>query len=175
MRTRFPLSVAALAIGALIVGPLGPSGADDRKPELLTPERLAERAMHRRAFEAVIWGMPAVNYERMFQAAIDNGAKANQIVYWSRLLDWKNQTLTPNPDAIYMMPFFNTAEAGPMVIEVPAANGGSITGSIMDCWQTPLEDVGLAGVDADAQAEERECGVEWRRAPRTASGRHATD
>jgi hypothetical protein len=45
------------------------------------------------------------------------------------------------------MPFFNTAQAGPMVIEIPPADGGSITGSIMDCWQTPLEDVGPAGVD----------------------------
>lgn len=46
------------------------------------------------------------------------------------VLDWKNQTLTPNPDAIYFMPFLNTAEAGPMGIEVPAADEGSITGSI---------------------------------------------
>jgi hypothetical protein len=45
------------------------------------------------------------------------------------------------------MPFFNTADAGPMVIDIPPADGGSITGSIMDCWQTPLEDVGPAGVD----------------------------
>ena len=34
----------------------------------------------------------------------------NQIIYWSRPLDWKNQTLTPNPDAIYFMAFFNTKE-----------------------------------------------------------------
>jgi hypothetical protein len=66
---------------------------------------------------------------------------------WSRLLDWKNQTLTPNPDAIYLMPFFNTVEAGPLVLEIPPAEEGSITGSIMDCWQSPLEDVGPAGVD----------------------------
>ena len=71
----------------------------------------------------------------------------NQIVYWSRLVDWKNQTLTPNPDAIYIMPFFDTAQTGPMVLEIPAAGEGSITGSIMDCWQTPLEDVGPAGAD----------------------------
>jgi hypothetical protein len=45
------------------------------------------------------------------------------------------------------MPFFNTTEAGPVVLEIPPADGGSITGSIMDCWQTPLEDVGPAGVD----------------------------
>src|SRR4029077_5010252 len=68
-------------------------------------------------------------------------------VYWSRLADWKNQTLTPNPDAVYIMPFFNTAQIGPVVLEIPPAGEGSITGSIMDCWQTPLEDVGPAGAD----------------------------
>ena len=109
---------------------------------------LAERALYRRAVEAVIWGMPAVNTDLMYQAmAREVKGNWNQIVYWSRLLDWKNQTLTPNPDAIYLMPFFNTAQAGPMVIDIPPADGGSITGSIMDCWQTPLEDVGPAGVD----------------------------
>jgi len=114
----------------------------------LTPEQLARNALHRRAIEAVIWGMPAVNTDLMYQAmAREVLGRWNQIVYWSRLLDWKNQTLTPNPDAIYFMPFFNTVEAGPMVIEIPPANDGSITGSVMDCWQTPLEDVGPAGVD----------------------------
>ena len=104
--------------------------------------------IHRRAVEAVIWGMPAVNTDLMFQA-MTRAVRGdwNQVVYWSRLLDWKNQTLTPNPDAIYIMAFFNTAQAGPMVLEIPAAGEGSITGSIMDCWQTPLEDVGPAGVD----------------------------
>ena len=114
-----------------------------------SPSDLAERAIQRRAVEAVVWGMPAVNTDLMYQAMVrETKGDWNQIVYWSRLLDWKNQTLTPNPDAIYMMPFFNTAGVGPMVIEIPTANGGSITGSIMDVWQTPLEDVGPAGVDA---------------------------
>ena len=43
----------------------------------------------------------------------------NQVLYWSRLLDWKNQTLTPNPDVIYLMPFFNTKDVGPVVLEIP--------------------------------------------------------
>jgi hypothetical protein len=104
--------------------------------------------VHRRAVEAVIWGMPAVNTDLMAQAMIRAvQGDWNQIVYWSRLLDWKNQTLTPNPDAIYLMPFFDTSQVGPMVLEIPPADDGSITGSIMDCWQTPLEDVGPAGVD----------------------------
>src|SRR6476620_11078798 len=46
------------------------------------------------------------------------------------------------------MPFFNTKEVGPVVLEIPAADeSGSITGSVMDCWQAPFEDVGPAGVD----------------------------
>ena len=34
-----------------------------------------KRAIERRAAEAVVWGMPAVNFDRMLQAAITNGAK----------------------------------------------------------------------------------------------------
>jgi hypothetical protein len=110
----------------------------------------ADRMLSRRAVEAVIWGMPVVNFDVMFQAMVRDakaGPGSNKIVYWSRLFDWKNQTLTPNPDTIYLMPFFDLKAAGPVVIEVPAADEGSITGSIMDCWQIPLEDVGPAGVD----------------------------
>lgn len=113
----------------------------------LASAELNERAIQRRAVEAAIWGIPAVNTDLMLQAAIKAGAGPNQVVYWSRPLDWKNQTLTPNPDAIYFMPFWSTKEVGPMVIEVPPAEGGSITGSLMDVWQLPLEDAGTAGVD----------------------------
>ena len=34
-----------------------------------------------------------------------------------------------------------------MVLEIPAADDGSITGTVMDVWQSALEDVGPAGVD----------------------------
>ncbi len=108
---------------------------------------LAERAIHRRAVEAVIWGMPAVNAELMFEAARGAGADFNQVVYWSRPSTWKNQTLTPNPDTIYLMPLYDT-KAGPIVLEIPPADDvSSITGSIDNGWQAALEDVGPAGVD----------------------------
>jgi len=111
-------------------------------------EDLARRTIERRAVEAVIWGMPAVNAQLMFDAVKDTKADFNQIVYWSRPLNWKNQTLTPNPDTIYVFPFFNTKDAGPMVLEIPPADADhSITGSIDDAWQVALEDVGPAGTD----------------------------
>jgi hypothetical protein len=112
-------------------------------------DALPSRAIERRAVEAVIWGMPAVNYDLMSQEMLKLGGKPNQIVFWSRLLDWRNQTLTPNPDVIYLMAFFNTKD-GPVVIEIPPAEGGVINGSIMDPWQAALEDVGPAGADRGA-------------------------
>lgn len=115
------------------------------------PEDLARRAIERRAVEAVNWGMSAVNYDLMLQEMLSKtAAKVNQFVYWSRPLDWRNQTLTPNPDAIYFMAFFNTKE-GPVVVEVPPAEGGSsLNANFVDVWQVPLEDAGLYGVDKGA-------------------------
>lgn len=127
--------------------PAATTQAQQRVAPALTPEQITQRTLHRRAVEAVSWGMPAVNFDLMYQAMVKLGGHDNQIVYWSGLPDWKNQTLTPNPDSIYLMPFFNTKDVGPVVLEIPPADHGSITGSIMDCWQTALEDVGPAGVD----------------------------
>jgi hypothetical protein len=74
-----------------------------------SPDELAKRTIGRRAVEAVIWGIPAVNYDLMLQEMLTKtSGKVNQIVYWSRPLDWHNQTLTPNPDAIYLMIFTDT-------------------------------------------------------------------
>jgi len=120
-----------------------------KTPKLLdfSAEDLMRRLTERRAFEAVIWGMPAVNFDLLYRAMVSAKGGWNQIVYWSRLPDWKNQTLTPNPDVIYVFPFFDTKDVGPMVMEIPPAEGGSITGSIDDAWQSALEDVGPAGAD----------------------------
>jgi hypothetical protein len=109
---------------------------------------LARRVVERRAVEAVIWGMPAVNTDLMLQEMLTKtGGRVNQMVYWSRPVDWKNQTLTPNPDAIYFMAFFNTKDAGPIVLEIPPADSGSIAGNIVTFWQASLEDVGPEGLD----------------------------
>jgi hypothetical protein len=108
---------------------------------------LARRNLERRAVEAMIWGMPAVNTDLMLQAMLNSTkAKVNEIVYWSRPVNWKNQTLTPNPDSIYFMSFWNVKD-GPIVIEVPPAQGGSIAGNIVTAWQMPLEDAGPEGAD----------------------------
>ena len=128
----------------------GVAAAASANANFLSSDDLARRTVERRAVEAVIWGTPAVNFDVMYQAMVrdaKSGDGSNKIVYWSRFFDWKNQTLTPNPDSIYFMAFFNTKDVGPVVLEIPPADEGSITGSIDDCWQTAIEDVGPAGLD----------------------------
>jgi hypothetical protein len=138
------LIIAALAVATSAVT------SQTSSAQKLTPDQLAERTIERRAVEAVNWGMSAVNYDLMLQEMLSKtSGKVNQVIYWSRPLDWHNQTLTPNPDAIYFMAFFNTKE-GPIVAEVPPAEGGSLNANFVDVWQIPLEDAGLYGIDKGA-------------------------
>jgi hypothetical protein len=115
---------------------------------------LESRMIHRRAVEAVIWGMPAVNYDLMLQEMLSKtNGKVNQVIYWGRPLDSMNQTLTPNPDALYFMVFFNTKD-GPIVLDLPPGDAnGSFNANIVTVWQMPLEDAGLLGYDKGAGAK----------------------
>ena len=44
-----------------------------------TPDELNRRNIERRAIEAVIWGMPAVNFELLYQGMVESGG-----VSWNR-------------------------------------------------------------------------------------------
>ena len=108
-------------------------GRIDRQPEQAiaearmkqyTPNELAQRTVARRAVEAVIWGMPAVNFDLMYQATGQRQGRVEPDRLLVASFDWKNQTLTPNPDTIYLMPFFNTQEVGPMVLEIRRPTAG---------------------------------------------------
>jgi hypothetical protein len=62
--------------------------------------KLMERMLHRRAVEAVIWGMPAANYDLMYQAMVrEAGGSFNQV----------------------FVPYTNTAQTGPLVLQIPPA------------------------------------------------------
>lgn len=117
-------------------------------------QSIEDRIKYNRAVEAFVWGMPAVNTDLMLQEMLKKTtAKVGQVVYWGKALDWHNQTLTPNPDALYFMVFFNTKN-GPVVLDLPPGNkDGSFNGNIVTTWQMPLEDAGLLGLDKGAGAK----------------------
>jgi hypothetical protein len=121
--------------------------ADTTGATTFKPTDFEEQMVYNRAIEAVIWGMPAVNSELMHESLMKVKGDYNQVVYWSGLISSKNQTLTPNPDVIYINPFYDTRQ-GPVVLEIPAVEGvSSLTGSLDDAWQTAIEDIGPAGID----------------------------
>jgi len=120
---------------------------NDSTGTTFSPADMREQMIYSRAIEAANWGMSAVNFDLMVQATKKAGGDYNQITIWPGLLDWKSQTITPNPDVIYVMPFVNTKDAGPMVLEIPPADSGTVVGSIMDRWQMAIDDVGPAGLD----------------------------
>src|ERR1700752_4287074 len=133
--------LGALALMSMVSTAQAQGSADDLNRPLIQS----------RAVEDVIWGMPAVNYDLMRQQMLTKTpGKVGQVIYWGRPLDWRNQTLTPNPDALYFMVFFNTKD-GPVVLDLPPGDAnGSFNGNIVTVWQAPLEDAGLLGADKGA-------------------------
>jgi hypothetical protein len=133
--------LAALGLAILL-------GSVPTQAQPQNPSDLARRSIERRAAEAVIWGMPAVNFDLMRQQMLTKTTgKVGEVIYWGRPLDWRNQTLTPNPDSLYFLTFFDT-KGGPVVLDLPPADAnGSFNGNIITTWQMPLEDAGLLGVD----------------------------
>lgn len=71
--------LAALALATLIPVTISAEEATPAAPE--------RAAIERRAVEAVIWGMPAVNYDLMLQEMLTKtDGEVNQVVYWSKPL-----------------------------------------------------------------------------------------
>lgn len=148
-RTVLRLIASAAVCVALI-------GCEQKKEAPMTSTQSASgdanaSILHARAVEAAIWGMPAVNYDLMLQEMLTKTTgKVGQVIYWGRPLDYRNQTLTPNPDALYFIVFFNTKD-GPVVLDLPPGDDkGSFNGNIVTLWQMPLEDAGLLGYDKGA-------------------------
>src|SRR5215470_14015898 len=102
---KLKLIVYSLGIAltsAIVVGAQAPSPSLSGEGEKLSVDELNRRNIERRAVEAFIWGMPVVNYDLMLQEMLTKTpGKVGQVIYWGRPLDWHNQTLTPNPDALY--------------------------------------------------------------------------
>ena len=62
----------------------------------VSPDELARRATERRAVDAVIWGMPAVNYDLMLQEMLTKTpGKVNQVIYWGRPLELEKPDVDP--------------------------------------------------------------------------------
>jgi hypothetical protein len=103
---------------------------------------------YQRAFEAVLWNMPAIAIYSFRRAAFsDLGMKDNDIIAYSAPATPKLEAITANSSTPYIAAYTDLRK-GPVVLEVPAAGpDGSLYGQVVDAWQFTIADVGPAGVD----------------------------
>ena len=129
---------------ANLAEPLGGKPAAGAKPSV--PD-LAFQVAQQRAFEAVIWSIPAVGAYGFHRGAMDIGAKDNTILAWSQPAKPNAELLTANNQSPYILSQTDLRK-GPVVVEVPAATEkASLYGQIVDHWQITIADVGPSGLD----------------------------
>jgi len=103
---------------------------------------------YQRAFEAVLWNMPAIAIYSFRRAAFDSlGVKDNDIIAYSAPATPKLEAITANSSTPYITAFTDL-QKGPVVLELPAASEeGSVYGQVVDAWQLTIADVGPSGLD----------------------------
>jgi hypothetical protein len=107
-----------------------------------------DRMVERRAIEAAVWGMPIVNFQAMRDGLKkDAGVGYNDVAYNSKVQTWRLRMTTNNNTTPYIFIFWNVKD-GPVVVDIPPSTKDvGLTGTLMDAWQRPLEDVGAKGKD----------------------------
>ncbi|WP_299356009.1 DUF1214 domain-containing protein [uncultured Shimia sp.] len=111
-------------------------------------EDIEYQIMVQRATQAAIWAMPATGMIDFLKGIRrDLGGDINDVVYLNKPFDSKHGFLTANDVTAYAWSSM-TSEPGPLVVEVPAATDKvSYFGTIVNAWDTPIEDVGPSGAD----------------------------
>lgn len=102
---------------------------------------------YHRAFEAVLWSMPAVAVYGYYKAPFALGGGDNTIMAWSKPARANSEFVTGNNVTPYLLSQTDLSK-GPVVVEIPAATDkASLYGQIVDHWQITIADVGPSGID----------------------------
>jgi hypothetical protein len=124
--------------------PLGGRPAAGSEPSVAD---LDYQVMYQRAFEAVLWSMPAIGIYGIVRGATDLGAGDNTVLAYSKPAGPNAELLTANNVTPYIAASTDLSK-GPVVVEIPAAtNKASLYGQIVDHWQITIADVGPSGID----------------------------
>ena len=127
--------------------PTGPRGGQPPNGVKPSVKNFTEQVMYQRAFEAVVWSMPAMIKYGMRRASLEIGAGDNVICAWSAGAKPLLETLTPNNTSPYVTSTMDLRK-GPVVLEVPKATDKAILfGQIADNWFVTIADIGPIGLD----------------------------
>lgn len=151
-------SLAVLGSGCAVAGPgdeaarardaidtqIGPLAFDLGMPTRETAARLYDTLDFQSASLAYLWAIPTVGMESARQMLIDNaGARSGDLVLVAGYRD-VSVLLGSNVTTPYVFAYFELTQ-GPIVIDYPP---GATAGSLVDWWDRPLTDLGVAGPDA---------------------------
>ncbi len=127
--------------------PTDPKGGQPPAGSKASVKDLTDQVTYQRAFEAVIWSMPAVAKYGMRRASIEIGAGDNVVMAWSAGATALLETLTPNNTTPYVTSTTDLRK-GPVVLEVPkATDKANLFGQVADNWYITIADIGPIGVD----------------------------
>ena len=112
---------------------------------------LDAQVAYQRAFEAVLWAMPASAIYRLRVGFLElPGMADNVILSYSGALRTIQEAITPNQVTPYICATSDLRN-GPVVLEVPAkTNKAVLYGQVVDAWQVTITGVGPVGEDKGA-------------------------
>jgi len=112
---------------------------------------LDAQVAYQRAFEAVLWAMPASAIYRLRIGFLElPGMADNVILSYSGPLRTIQEAITPNQVTPYICATSDLRN-GPVVLEVPAkTNKAVLYGQVVDAWQVTITGVGPVGEDKGA-------------------------
>jgi hypothetical protein len=140
-------SVVACAIGAQAHAQTDPLGGQPERRAKPSVKDLDYQVKYQRAFEAVLWAMPAVAIHGFRRAAEALGVHDDEVIAYSKVATPKFEALTANDFVPYITAFADL-RTGPIVLEMPAATEkAGLFGQVVDAWQVTVADVGPSGQD----------------------------
>ncbi len=147
----FAVLACILALTTTWVGaqePLGGQPPIGSKPSV---SDLDAQVAYQRAFEAVVWAMPAAAIYRFRVGVLEVAGMADNVVIANPgPLTQSTELITANTVTPYICEFSDLRQ-GPLVLELPAkTDKASLYGQIVDAWQLTLADVGPTGMDKGA-------------------------
>lgn len=116
----------------------------DGAPLPETAELVYENLDRMRGVDAFLKGMPAASVRQLMIGPEEFGGDAyNKVTLTENLMDSKPLFLTANTSTLYVTPYANLKETGPLVFEIPAG----MLGAFNDAWFRYLGDIGPMGPD----------------------------
>lgn len=115
---------------------------NDGQPSQATLEKVYDNLDYMHAIRAFSDTLQGVSIHAIRQGLASVGAKDNEVIVFSKLMDASSLFLTANADTIYIIGGLDLSQ-GPMVIEVPP----QVLGTVQDAWFRWVIDMGLPGPD----------------------------